>query len=234
VPQTRRTSRDAALVELQRLHAAILASRAQRGASPDGGPAVASPSSESPSPEALAAQALTRRLQASADVPADEPIEPETRSRRGWWLALAAAVIVGGAWMAMTMTQRPEVVTEAAPPGPKTAAPDPSPVAPTPAAAPAAAVTPARPIRVTLATIRPVWLRVTVDGVRALEREVPAGETLSFDGDRAVLVRSGDAGGVRASMNGVDRGPLGKDGWPLTVSITPDGIAPLTPTRPEL
>jgi cytoskeleton protein RodZ len=221
VPPTRRTSRDAALVELQRLHAAILASRAQRGASASGGPAV-----DSPSPEALAAQALTRRLQASADVPADEPTEPEARSRRGWWLALAAAVIVGGAWMAMTMTQRPEVVTEAAPPGPKTAAPDPSPVAPTPAAAPAAAVTPARPIRVTLATIRPVWLRVTVDGVRALEREVPAGETLSFDGDRAVLVRSGDAGGVRASMNGTDRGPLGKDGWPLTVPFTIDAPAP--------
>jgi hypothetical protein len=46
-------------------------------------------------------------------------------------------------------------------------------------------------------------------------------------------VRSGDAGGVRASLNGTDRGPLGLRGWPLTVSLTPDGIVPLTPTRPE-
>ena len=90
---------------------------------------------------------------------------------------------------------------------------------------------PAKPIHVTLATIRPVWLRVTVDGVRALEREVPAGETLSFDGDRAVLVRSGDAGGVRASLNGVDRGPLGRDGWPLTVPFTLD--PPAAPAPPQ-
>jgi cytoskeleton protein RodZ len=100
-------------------------------------------------------------------------------------------------------------------------------VATTPAAAPP------RPVQVTLAAIRPVWLRVTVDGARALQREVAAGETLSFGGDRAVIVRSGDAGGVRVTLNGTDRGALGLRGWPLTVSITPDGIEPLTPTRPE-
>jgi len=76
-----------------------------------------------------------------------------------------------------------------------------------------------------------VWLRVTVDGARALERELPAGETLSFDGDRAVVVRSGDAGGVRASMNGVDRGPLGRDGWPLTVPFTLDPAPTAAPPR---
>jgi hypothetical protein len=74
---------------------------------------------------------------------------------------------------------------------------------------------------------------VIVDGTRALEREVPAGETLSFAGDREVRVRSGDAGGVRASVNGTDPDVLGLRGWPLTVSITPSGIEPLTPTRPE-
>ena len=85
----------------------------------------------------------------------------------------------------------------------------------------------------TLETIRPVWLRVIVDGARAFEGELPAGEKLAVEGDRAVVVRAGDAGGVRATLNGVDRGPLGRDGWPLTVSIMPDGIEPLTPTRPE-
>jgi hypothetical protein len=34
-------------------------------------------------------------------------------------------------------------------------------------------------------------------------------------------------------VNGVARGPLGRDGRPLTVSITPQRIEPLTPTRPE-
>ena len=51
----------------------------------------------------------------------------------------------------------------------------------------------------TLETIRPVWLRVIVDGVRAFEGELPAGEKLAVEGDRAVVVRAGDAGGVRAT-----------------------------------
>ena len=234
MPQTRRTSRDAALVELERLHTAILASRARRGVGPEAGP----PPSETTSPEMLAAQALTRRLQ-TEDAAATVDAADQPRSRRLWWLGVAAAAVVAGAWAATTLSQRPEVVTEAAPPR---TAPPAEPASTSAAAAssgaPAtttpAAAAPARPVQVTLATIRPVWLRVTVDGTRALEREVPAGETLSFGADRAVLVRSGDAGGVQASLNGVDRGPLGRDGWPLTVSITPAGVQPLIPrTRPE-
>ena len=190
----------------------------------------AEPVAVTPTAETLAAEALTRRLQTGTEA-IDQPAPP---SRRGWWLALAAAVIVAGVWTAFTLTQRPEVVTEAAPPTPKAVPPAAATADPVVTARPIEASTAAaKAIQVKLETIRPVWLRVTVDGVRALERELPAGETLSFAGDREVLVRSGDAGGVRAAMNGVDRGPLGRDGWPLTVSMTPAGIAPLTPTRPE-
>ena len=163
---------------------------------------------------------MRRRLQDDANGGADEAIAPDPRSRRGWWLAMAAAVILAGAWVAMTLTNRPEVVTEAAPPAPKATPPA--------AAAPATPLpdSTAPPIRVTLETIRPAWIRVTVDGERVLEREVPTGEKLSFSGSRAVVVRSGDAGGVRATFNGVDRGPLGRDGWPLTVPFTLDPPAP--------
>ncbi len=232
MPQTRRAPRDAALVELQRLHAAILAARASRGAS-----------GEAPSPEADARRELTRRLQSDSYAPVDAELEPAGRSRRGVWLALAAAAIIAGTVAAMMLGRRPEVVTEAAPPAARPAAPDPAtspaataepPTATTVTAAPAGgapvggpgSAAPARPVQVTLDTIRPVWIRVTVDGSRALEREVLAGEHLSFGGDRAVVVRVGDAGGVRASMNGVDRGPLGKDGWPLTVPFTLDAPPP--------
>ena len=191
-----------------------------------------------PSPEALAAQELTRRLQAgpsaAEDAAADGP-----RSRRGWWVAVAAAVVVAGAWLAVTQSQRPEVITEAAPPKAATpeagreaaTAPRSAPAAA--AAASAAAPASARPVQVTLTTIRPVWLRVTVDGTRALQREAAAGETLSFGGDRAVVIRAGDAGAVQTTLNGADRGALGLRGWPLTVAMTPTGIEPLTPTRPE-
>jgi hypothetical protein len=232
VPQlTHRASRDAALVELQRLHAAILASRAKRGAPLDG-------RAEVPSPEALAARELTRRLQTEPGALANDAADAP-RSRRLWWLAAVAAVVVAGVWLAMTQTRRPEVVTEASPPAdtPASATPRPASSAPTPSAAPTAAApgpaAPLRAVRVTLATIRPVWLLVIVDGKRAHRGTVETGGRLTFDGDRAIVVRSGDAGAVSVSLNDADRGPLGRRGWPLTVSITPDGIEPLTPTRPE-
>ncbi len=233
---TRRASRDAALVELQRLHAAILASRARRGVGPDAGPARGTPSRET-----IAARELTQRLQAGADArSADVDVaEPAPRSRRGWWLALGAAVIVAGAWAALTLSQRREVAADAGPASAPAAVP-PREAAPAAAAASASAASPApatavpaKAIGVTLETIRPVWMRVTIDGVRGFEGELPAGEKLAVEGDRAVIVRAGDAGGVSATVNGVDRGPLGRDGWPLTVSVTPEGIQPLTATRPE-
>ncbi len=256
MPLPRPSSRDAALVELQRLHTAILASRARRGVGPGPVPSPADAGATA-SPERLAAQALTRRLQADAPPTPVEDAAGEPRSRRLVWVAVAAAVIVGAAWMATSLSRQPEIATEAAPPAAEpgraqpasaeraTAAQEqaepakveaPGPLgsgAPGGAAAPAAPAASARPIQVTLVTVRPVWLRVTIDGARALQREVAAGETLSFGGDRAVVVRSGDAGAVQATLNGTDRGALGLRGWPLTVAITPTGIEPLTPTRPS-
>jgi hypothetical protein len=222
---TRRTSRDAALVELQRLHAAILAAREKRGVRPVEAPL---------SPQTLAERELTRRLQAERDA-AEPEREPAAapRSSRLWWLAAAAAIVAAGAWLALTQTRRAEIVTGAAPapaqaPTVRAAAP----VTPDAASAAAPAATP-RAVHVTLETIRPVWLRVRVDDARILEREVAAGEHLAFEGDSAIVVRTGDAGAVRVSRNGVDHGALGINGWPLTVSLSKDGLTPLTPTRPE-
>jgi Domain of unknown function (DUF4115) len=79
-----------------------------------------------------------------------------------------------------------------------------------PQSAPAAA--PARAVRVELTTIRPVWMRVTVDGARQVERQVPGGQTLAFGADRAIVVRAGDAGAIRLTVGGADRGTLGRDG----------------------
>jgi hypothetical protein len=219
-PTRRLSSREAALVELQRLHAAIQASREKRGLLPTGAPAT---------PEALAARDLTRRLQNEGAAPdADlETAVPSSGARRGLWLLVAAAVAVAGVWAALTFGQRRGINPQAAAPTPQPA-PTSAPAAPAPAPA-----VPLRAVRVTLETIRPVWIRVTVDGKRAHQGEVAAGERVTFDADRAVVVRMGDAGGVRATLNGTDRGALGRRGWPLTVAITPDGIEPLTPTRPE-
>jgi hypothetical protein len=171
--------------------------------------------------EARAARDLTDRLQR------DEPkfdlgrsTEDGSRARNVWWLAAAAAILVAGGWAAVNWWPRTEVVTEAAPPAPRAATPAATSAADAtaPGAASASAPTvPAHAVRVVLDTIRPVWIRVVVDGTRAIEREVAANEHLAYEGDSAIVVRVGDAGGVRAAFNGADRGPLGRDGFPVTV-----------------
>jgi hypothetical protein len=77
-------------------------------------------------------------------------------------------------------------------------------------------------------------MRVMVDGTRAIEREVGANEHFAYEGDTAIVVRVGDAGGVRAAFNGEDRGPLGRDGFPVTVRFpqASPAAAPSTPPAP--
>ena len=70
-----------------------------------------------------------------------------------------------------------------------------------PASRPAAS--PARPadagahgVAVELRPIRPVWMRVVVDGRKASEGTVQAGEPLHFTGDQSIVVRVGNGGDV--------------------------------------
>ena len=229
---SRRTSRDAALLELQRLHAAILASKARRGALP-ATPGLAAAGGAAT--ENLAARELARRLQAEpvagADIPAETP-----RSNKVWWLLAAAAVVVAGAWMTATALRRPQVVADAGSAA-GSAAPRPAAVAdaaPVVAKPPAAPAVPARAVRVELTTIRPVWMRVIVDGRRAIEREVAAGEALAFEADTRVVVRVGDAGGVSATLNGTAHGPLGRDGFPVTVAYPPSPAGSASTPEPAV
>lgn len=81
---------------------------------------------------------------------------------------------------------------------------------------PAAAV---RALVVGLVTTRPVWVRADVDGRLSWNRLVPAGEALTLDADVSVRLRIGDAGAVRLTVNGLDRGPAGRDGQVVTASF---------------
>ena len=72
------------------------------------------------------------------------------------------------------------------------------------------------PLRIDLTILRPVWLRVIVDGRIAMEREAAAGEQLPFAADRSVVVRAGDGGAVALRAGGVDQGTVGRDGQVLT------------------
>lgn len=94
-----------------------------------------------------------------------------------------------------------------------------------PAAAPGGNATPApavprKPLEIELTTTRPVWMRVTVDGERRVEREVPAGQRLPFGADRVIVLRVGDGGGVRLAVGGKDQGLLGRDGQIAVRTLT--------------
>jgi len=87
-----------------------------------------------------------------------------------------------------------------------------------PASPPPAVATPA-PVatsRIEIQTTREVWMRTTVDGEPPVERLVPAGRVLKFDPAQVLLLRAGDAGGVRIVVDGEDRGVLGADGMVVT------------------
>jgi hypothetical protein len=83
-----------------------------------------------------------------------------------------------------------------------------------PPLAPVAAAPPV--LQVEIATIRAVWLRATVDGHRAVERQVPAGTRLTFTPSDSITVRAGDAGAVRVKIGAGPEEPMGRDGQVLT------------------
>jgi hypothetical protein len=150
----------------------------------------------------------------------------EARGRLGgrpaYYAAGAAVVLFGALILSSTLSDRNPELPAATTEGPATA---PSVTTP-PAASPdkATARAPAavrRALQVELTTIRPVWMRVTVDGERRIEREVPAGQRLSFAADRAIAIRAGDGGGVRLTIDGRDVGLLGRDGQIATRTLTP-------------
>lgn len=87
-----------------------------------------------------------------------------------------------------------------------------------PAATPATD-SPATEAPAELVAVGDVWVRVTVDGVRVIERELESGARIPLRG-RTIVVRAGNAGAVRMTIDGEDRGPLGAEGIVLTRTYT--------------
>ncbi len=138
---------------------------------------------------------------------------------------LIAAVVLVAATIAIVLALRasrtsPENASPAAPPETSASRPIPRP--------PGAAAPPARPsaaspapaaaagVNLELATRRAVWMRVTIDGRRAFEREVPPDRRIPLRAQRAIAIRAGDAGAVMVTIDGRDAGPLGRDGAIVT------------------
>jgi cytoskeleton protein RodZ len=68
------------------------------------------------------------------------------------------------------------------------------------------------------------WMRVVVDGSTVLEQIVEAGQTLPFEGEQEIEIRFGNAGGVRANLNGEDLGLQGTSGQAITIRYTQEGF----------
>ncbi len=171
-----------------------------------------------PVPEPAGAPASAARLAAGGAV-------------ASWRVWAALAIAIGGyaAWT----TSRPAIAPagNAAPEAPRAsvptpAVPSPMPALARPAAAPAtppqarptspAAATRTAGLRVVLRATRPVWVRAAVDGAVTVNRTVPAGGEITLSATDAVEVRVGDAGAVRITVNGEDRGLAGRNGQVIT------------------
>lgn len=155
----------------------------------------------------------------TTDIPLAEPMPAQTsqyRTRAMWAVAFIAVVVavLGVAWNSrMRRTVSPRV-TRSASANPISARAEPAHTAPV--TAPIAA--PLRPLSVSLVieAQRPVWIQATIDGRTEPGGIMPAGQKREISGEHEVSLRIGDAGAVRASLNGGESAVLGRDGQVLT------------------
>jgi cytoskeletal protein RodZ len=76
---------------------------------------------------------------------------------------------------------------------------------------------------VILETAGAAWVDATADGKRQVYQLLPPGTKTTLRATRDVVIRVGDAGAVRWSVNGRQPQPMGRPGEVRTVRITPQG-----------
>ena len=73
--------------------------------------------------------------------------------------------------------------------------------------------------RTEITALRRVWVRVVVDGASEVERELQPQDRVPLRPGRTSVIRAGDAGAIRLTINGKDQGKLGDDGEVLTRTL---------------
>jgi cytoskeletal protein RodZ len=81
---------------------------------------------------------------------------------------------------------------------------------------------PSSPLTIVLHADRMCWVTAHADGTRVVYRLLPAGAEETVRAAREVRVRAGDAGALRLSVNGRDRGAFGADGEVRVARLTPE------------
>lgn len=82
---------------------------------------------------------------------------------------------------------------------------------------------PAAPIDLKVHIVETVWIRASADGERVLDGTFREG-VKPILAQEEVTLRVGNAGGVRLTLNGEDRPPIGPRGHVRSVRITPEGV----------
>ena len=169
------------------------------------------PPVETPTPAASNAGGSSEPIVVAPAIPAalrSEP--PRQRSPRRLPRMAGVAILVGGAAILAWRVRAPG--SSSVPPA---AGNPPAVQAPAPAAQSAAnpqAAAAGTGLQAELTTLRPVWVRVVVDGEKRIERELAAGQKIPLSARETIVVRAGDAGALRVTVAGKDQGPLGPDG----------------------
>jgi cytoskeletal protein RodZ len=163
-----------------------------------------------------------------------------------WLIAISVPVAAGLLYFATlgrragTEPAPPAAVAAPAPETRAAAEPPPAPAPEQPSASPAATATPpaaasapasapapadARPavsatsgdlLTVAVTAKRPCWVSATVDGQKAIERLLQAGEQQTVTVRREMVLTAGDASAIALQFNGADARSLGKSGEVVT------------------
>jgi hypothetical protein len=144
----------------------------------------------------------------------------DARTRRAVLGTSAAAVLVVGVAAVFLMRPEPRAPQGTTGLGPSQAA-GVAPQTSRPASAPGVAqpITDAGPAPSEILAERRVWVRVVVDGVKTVERELGAGEHVALPAGTSAVIRAGNAGAIRVRVHGQDRGLLGEEGEVVTRTV---------------
>jgi cytoskeleton protein RodZ len=140
---------------------------------------------------------------------------PRRRSDGRPLLVVAGLLLLAGVGFLAWKTSRPAPPAESAQPSvmapPPTSFP-PDRVYPPPTPTPNAAPPAGEGLVMRLTAKEDCWTAVQADGARVLDRIVKAGETLTLNAQREIVLSVGNAGGITYTLNGRPGVPLGREG----------------------
>jgi len=163
-------------------------------------------------------------------------------------IAALVGVLVGYAFWLKSRPHTNESVagsTQQAPPAPATTAPPgkipaPAPVAESapPASEPTAASSasqpaqvapekPAKPEKVFVVLVKAKedsWVSIVADGKSVMERVLSADKKKKIKAGKTLVLRTGNAGGIEVTFNGVSLGSLGNENEPRTLTFNANGL----------